>query len=33
MKFYENQGLYKLKKYFYIIGEHRLEYELIIKNL
>jgi diamine N-acetyltransferase len=33
IKFYGNQGFYKLKKYFYIIGEHRLEYELMIKKL
>lgn len=33
IKFYENHGFEKLKKYYYTIGKHNLEYELMVKKL
>lgn len=31
IKFYENQGFKKLKKYHYTIGKQRLEYDLMAR--
>jgi ribosomal protein S18 acetylase RimI-like enzyme len=33
IKFYENNGFKKISKHYHIIGRHRLEYELMIRNL
>ena len=33
IKFYENHGFRKLKKHYFTIGEHNLEYELMTRKL
>jgi diamine N-acetyltransferase len=33
IKFYENNGFVKLKKYYHTIGQHHLKYELMIKSI